>query len=173
MNYGTAEGKDVLARTWGNSLEEEMEERYLFLFMCEKFLGGESFDDLEECTKKAITHLVLPHVWKAAKEGSTGIHVAVVSHGLCLGIMISELLKMSGKQITDGDYDGLENTAWTHVVINTEVYMVGWMVVHKTNILQGAQESKLIAVNKDPLLVMHMTNINHHLHIDIIIWHLF
>jgi broad specificity phosphatase PhoE len=127
VSCGVAEGKKISARTWGSSLEDEMDEgRYPTpLFVGEKYPGGEGFDDLEERTKEAITHLVLPHVWKAAEEGSTGIHVAVVGHGLCLSVMISELLKMSGQRIREEAYHGLKNTAWTRVVINTKVCTVG------------------------------------------------
>jgi len=116
----------------------------------EKYPGGESLIDLAERSKKAITQLVLPHMQKAAREGSTGIHVAVVSHGLCIGEMISELLKMNSNQAVETKYFGLENTAWTRVVINIE-------------------ESQSIDVDQHPLMVMHVTDVNRHSHLDTII----
>lgn len=97
----------------------------------EKYPEGESINDLAQRAKRAITAFVLPHVWQAAKEGQTGIHVAVVSHGLCISQMISELLKMNAKQDKEGNYRGLENTAWTRVVIHVEVCMLGQMIVHQ------------------------------------------
>jgi broad specificity phosphatase PhoE len=96
----------------------------------EKFPGGESINELAQRANTAITALVLPHVWQAAKEGKTGVHIAVVSHGLCISQMISELLKMSTKQ-DEGDYRGLQNTAWTRLVIDIEVRTLGQMAVYK------------------------------------------
>lgn len=99
----------------------------------EKFPGGESGNDLAERAKRAITQFMLPHVWQAAKQGRTGIHVAIVAHGLCINDMISELLRMSVNvnQSEYGAYDGLLNTAWTRVVIDIEVRTVGSMVIHR------------------------------------------
>ena len=92
----------------------------------DKFPGGESINELGQRAHRAITTLVLPHVWQAAKDGKTGIHVAVVSHGLCISRMISEFLKMSANQaIGTVDYRGLLNTAWTRLVIDIEVRMLG------------------------------------------------
>lgn len=96
----------------------------------EKFPGGESINELAQRANVAITALVLPHVWQAAKEGKTGVHIAVVSHGLCISQMISELLKMSTKQ-DEGDYRGLQNTAWSRVVIDIEVRTLGQMAVYR------------------------------------------
>jgi broad specificity phosphatase PhoE len=87
----------------------------------EKFPEGESIKDLAERARTALEKFVLPHVWQAAKEGKTGIHVAVVSHGLCIGELISELLKKSAKQGGETHYRGLYNTAWTRVVVDIEV----------------------------------------------------
>jgi broad specificity phosphatase PhoE len=50
----------------------------------EKFPQGESLDDLAQRAEKAIQELVMPHVWKASKEGKKGAQLAVVSHGLCI-----------------------------------------------------------------------------------------
>jgi broad specificity phosphatase PhoE len=106
--------------------------------MDEKYPGGESLLDLLERSKKAITQLVLPHLWKAAKEGSTDTHVAVVGHGLCLQAIMYELLLMSSNQDVPGNiksYDDLDicaplyNAAWTRVVINIEVRVLEQMVI--------------------------------------------
>ncbi len=87
----------------------------------EKFPEGESTKDLAERARTALAKFVLPHVWQAAKEGKTGIHVAIVSHGLCISELISELLKRSAKQGGETDHRGLWNTAWTRVVVDIEV----------------------------------------------------
>ena len=96
----------------------------------EKFPEGESIDELAQRANKAIAAFVLPHVWQAAKEGKTGIHVAVVSHGLCISQMIYELLKMSAKQ-DDREYRGLLNTAWTRLVIDIEVRVLRQMALYQ------------------------------------------
>jgi hypothetical protein len=82
-------------------------------------------------------------MWKAAKEGSTDTHLAVVGHGLCLYEIIYELLQMSSNQAVrwkfqyDDRYDYLNNAAWTRIVINIEVCVVEHMVFHKL-ILTGS-----------------------------------
>jgi broad specificity phosphatase PhoE len=104
----------------------------------EKYPGGESLLDLVERSKKAITELVLPHMWKAAKEGSTGIHVAIVSHNGFLSDMIPELLKMRTNQAAEDDgFVLLDNAAWTRVVINIEVRLVEQMIIHKLTLTRS------------------------------------
>ena len=129
QHFGVAEGKPWSYSSSRNvNLEEEMAKGvYPMLHGSDdKFPGGESSNELAQRAHKAIATLVLPHVWQAAKEGKTGIHVAVVSHGLCILQMISEFLKMSAKQaIGIVDYHGLLNTAWTRLVIDIEVRMLG------------------------------------------------
>ena len=125
QHFGVAEGKPWSYSSNRNvNLEEEMAKGvYPMLHGSDdKFPGGESINELGQRAHRAITSFVLPHVWQAAKEGKTGIHIAVVSHGLCISQMISELLKMSAKQtIGIVDYRGLLNTAWTRLVIDIEV----------------------------------------------------
>ena len=50
----------------------------------QKFPGGESVDDLAQRANRAIEELILPVIFQAASEGKKGLHLAVVSHGLCL-----------------------------------------------------------------------------------------
>lgn len=130
QNFGVAEGKPWSYRFSRDiNLEEEMAKGvYPMLYRNdEKFPEGESIDELAQRANRANSALVLPHVWQAAKEGKTGIHIAVVSHGLCISQMISELLKMSAKQ-DERDYRGLLNTAWTRLVIDIEVRTHGQMI---------------------------------------------
>ena len=130
QNFGVAEGKPWSYRFSRDiNLEEEMAKGvYPMLYRNdEKFPEGESIAELAQRANRANTALVLPHVWQAAKEGKTGIHIAVVSHGLCISQMISEMLKMSAKQV-EGDYRGLLNTAWTRLVIDIEVRTHGQMI---------------------------------------------
>lgn len=71
----------------------------------------------------ALEIFVLPYVWQAAKEGKTGIHVAIVSHGLCIGELVSELLNWDGKKgrSTGSEYSDIPNAGWNRVVIDIEV----------------------------------------------------
>lgn len=50
----------------------------------DKFPGGESLDDLEKRATQAIEEIVMPFIWKAAREGKKGVQIALVSHGLCI-----------------------------------------------------------------------------------------
>jgi len=128
QHFGVAEGKPWTYSSGRSvNLEEEMVKGvYPTLHGSdEKFPGGESINDLGQRAHRAITTLLLPHVWQAAKEGKSGVHVAVVGHGLCISQMISGLLKMSANQaIGIVDYRGLLNTAWTRLVIEIEVRII-------------------------------------------------
>jgi len=87
QHFGEAEGHPwSMSADPDKSLAQHMAEgKYPVLtHRNEKFPAGESLDDLEKRAEKAIQELVMPHVWKAAKEGRKGVHVAVVSHGLCI-----------------------------------------------------------------------------------------
>jgi len=154
QNFGVAEGKPWTFRSDPPlTLEENMAKGiYPELYGDdEKFPEGESINDLAERARTALEKFMLPHVWQAAKEGKTGIHVAIVSHGLCISQLISELLKKSAKQGGEIGYRGLWNTAWTRVVVNIE----------------GAQEGQPIDVDKElPFLVVRVTDVNCHSHID-------
>jgi broad specificity phosphatase PhoE len=89
----------------------------------DRFPDGESIKDLAVRARTALEKLVLPHVWQAAREGKTGIHVAVVSHGLCISELISELLNWDGKKGRNpgSEYSDIPNTGWHRVVIDIEV----------------------------------------------------
>jgi broad specificity phosphatase PhoE len=126
--FGVAEGKPwsyIPSRSF--NLEEEMAKGVYPVLHGndEKFPGGESISELGQRAKEAIEALILPHVWQTAKENKTGIHVAIVSHGLCISQMISELLKMNAEHDEERGYRGLSNTAWTRVVIDIEVCVLG------------------------------------------------
>jgi broad specificity phosphatase PhoE len=154
QNFGVAEGKPwTFQADEALTLEENMAKGvYPVLYGDdERFPEGESGKDLDERANTALAKFVLPHVSQAAKEGKTGIHIAIVSHGLCISALISELLKMSARQGGATDYRGLWNTAWTRVVVDIE----------------GAQEGQPMDVDKEPpVLVVRVTDVNRHSHID-------
>ena len=89
----------------------------------DRFPEGESIKDLAVRARTALDKFVFPHVRQAAKEGKTGVHIAIVSHGLCISELISELLNWDGKRgrSTDSEYSDLPNTGWTRVVVDIEV----------------------------------------------------
>ncbi|KAI0322361.1 phosphoglycerate mutase-like protein [Amylostereum chailletii] len=118
----------------------------------EKFPGGESPNDLDIRANQAIEELVLPHVWDAAKTGKKGLHIAVVSHGLCISRLIAQLLKKGTGPLSKADYRGLQNTAWTRVAVD----------------VKESQEGEPVEFSNDtrPPLAIAVTDINQHSHID-------
>ncbi|KAI9058308.1 phosphoglycerate mutase-like protein, partial [Trametes sanguinea] len=118
----------------------------------QKFPEGESLDDLFERAKKAIDELIMPHVWKAAREGKKGVHVAVASHGLCISELIPALLIKDESGVHPGDkYRGLQNTAWTRVTVD----------------VKGLKEGEPLEFsNSDPpKLKVRVTDVNRHEHL--------
>jgi broad specificity phosphatase PhoE len=87
QSFGEAEGHPwIMSADPDKSLAQQFTEgKYPVLaHRHEKFPQGETLDDLGRRAEKAIQELVMPHIWKAAKEGRKGVQVAVVSHGLCI-----------------------------------------------------------------------------------------
>lgn len=87
QNFGIAEGQRWTMSVEPNkTLEQHFAEGKFPMLdgRDEKFTNGESLDDLALRAARAINELVMPHVWKAAREGRKGVHVAIVSHGLCI-----------------------------------------------------------------------------------------
>ncbi|SJK98651.1 uncharacterized protein ARMOST_01920 [Armillaria ostoyae] len=80
-----------------------------------RFPGGESVDDLEERTHKAVKEYIFPHL---AEED--GFHIALASYsGLCIGELVHALLSYDSK--SNRSYTGLKNTAWTRAVISLDI----------------------------------------------------
>ncbi|THH20081.1 hypothetical protein EW146_g1183 [Bondarzewia mesenterica] len=153
--FGVAEGKPwSIHQEEGLSLEDHYA-RGIYPVLHkdhEKFPGAESLHDLAERAKQAIRELVLPLVWRAANEGKKGVHIAVVSHGLCISRLIAELLKNDADGPDNGDYRGLLNTAWTRVAVN----------------VVGSIEGELLECdgNNSPPLAIRVTDVNRHSHIN-------
>ncbi|TFK52626.1 phosphoglycerate mutase-like protein [Heliocybe sulcata] len=156
QHFGVAEGKPwSLHLEPGMSLEDHYAKGiYPVIFNREdKFPEGESLDDLARRAEEAIDKFVMPHVWDAARSGKRGVHVALVSHGLCISELIAALMRKSAVGGGSADkYKGLLNTAWTRVAIN----------VH------GAKEGEPVEFpsNESPPLTMKVTDVNRHEHID-------
>ncbi|TBU27212.1 phosphoglycerate mutase-like protein [Dichomitus squalens] len=122
QRFGDAEGNPwSWNQTPGLSLEEHFA-RGIWPVLHErsqKFPGGESVDDLYVRATQAINELVMPRIWEAAREGKTGVHIALASHGLCISELIPALLVQDESGTHPGDkYRGLHNTAWTRLRID-------------------------------------------------------
>ena len=123
--WGIAEGHPwTYEHTPGLTLEEHFA-RGIYPVMVErwqKFPEGESLDDLANRATQAIEELVMPHLKCAAKQGKTGVHIALVSHGLCISELVPALLKKDASGSDPGHhYRGLMNTAWTRVAVSVKV----------------------------------------------------
>ena len=90
----------------------------------EHFPGGESLDDVAARAEDAIEQFVLPYVRNAAREGTDGMHVAFVSHGLFIGEAVAALMRKDKHNvmgISARDYRGLRNTGYTRVTVQVKV----------------------------------------------------
>ncbi|KAH9080648.1 phosphoglycerate mutase-like protein [Lactarius deliciosus] len=147
QNFGLAAGRPISMDVISSSLSwEEHAARGVYLGWYsddDRFPEGESIKDLAERARKGLENLVLPHVWRAAEEGKTGIHIAVVSHGLCITELVSELLKKSAEEVRKPQAN-LVNTGWIQVAVDIE----------------GAQIGQPIDVDKEPpVLTMRVVHI--------------
>lgn len=106
------------------SLEEQFEQGiYPVLHeRWQRFPDGESLDDVVKRAEQAIEELVMPHVWDAARQGKKNVHVAIVSHGICISELIPVLvLKDESHQHPGHRWRGLLNTAWTRITVDVKV----------------------------------------------------
>lgn len=88
----------------------------------DRFPEGESLEDVAVRANQAILDLVMPHVWTAAREGAKNVHIALVSHGICISELVASLLaKDASGQDPGHKYRGLLNTAWTRVAVDVKV----------------------------------------------------
>jgi broad specificity phosphatase PhoE len=125
QHWGEAEGRPwILEKKPGLTYEEHfaqdlwpvMHERW------EKFPSGESLEDVVQRAEQAIAEFVMPHVWEAARQGKKGVHIAIVSHGICISELIPVLVMKDASGEHPGHrWRGLLNTAWTRVTVNVKV----------------------------------------------------
>jgi len=118
----------------------------------EKFPNGESRNELSVRARQAIEEFVLPHVWDAARKGKKNVHVALVSHGLCVAQLVAELLKKDRFGAPEGDYSGLLNTAWTRLSVDVKASKEGEPLDFPDGDL--------------PPLTVKVTHVNQHSHIN-------
>lgn len=86
----------------------------------ERFTDGESDEDLAARATRAVDEVIMPHVRSAARAGRAE-HIALVSHGICIGALIRALLKRDSRNVVSmREYTGMQNTAWARVVIKMQ-----------------------------------------------------
>jgi len=118
--FGDAEGHSwQMHRIPHKSLEDQYRDgQYPVLFeRHEKFPNGESLDDVAVRAERVISELVLkPYLLHGISAGDD-VHVALVSHGLCISEMIPALLKRNDGGAPEKNYRGLLNTAWSRATV--------------------------------------------------------
>lgn len=123
----------MIRRIPNKSLEDHFRDaQYPILFnRNEKFPNGECVDDVAARAERAINDLVLkPYLARAISSGGQDVHVAVVSHGICISELIPALLKRDDGGAPAKDYRGLLNTAWTRVTVQVKVMSsILWLVL--------------------------------------------
>ncbi|KAI0087902.1 phosphoglycerate mutase-like protein [Irpex rosettiformis] len=124
QHFGIAEGNKWVWNMVPNLSLEEHHARGLFPVMegrDDKFPEGESLDDVAKRADQAIQDFVLSNVRKAAQEGKKGLHVALVSHGICISELVTALLtKDESGQHPGQKFRGMRNTAWTRITVDVK-----------------------------------------------------
>lgn len=113
-----------MRRVPNKSLEDHFRDgQYPILFeRHEKFPNGESLNDVSVRAEHFMNNQVLkPYLPRAISSGVEDVHVALVSHGLCISELIPALLKRNDGGSPAKDYRGLLNTAWTRVTVQVKV----------------------------------------------------
>ncbi|KAF8583352.1 phosphoglycerate mutase [Ramaria rubella] len=153
QHFGIAEGE-----SWSMSVETTLDiERKVFPILVgrdAKFPGAESLNDLAIRANRAVEELILPWIWDVERgfgKGEAEVHLAVVSHGLCISELVSALVKRDADGYGHGgDYRGLVNTAWSRVTVALKDEGV---------ILTPA------SIDKATPLVVRVTHVNQHDHL--------
>ena len=138
----------------------------------DKFPDGESLDDLRDRARHAVKEFIVPVVKNALKNGEENVHVAVVSHGLCISELVAAVVRLDyerrskGLEVPDREYAGLSNTAWTRVTIGLAVSTDcdSLEVTDKQRTMQDVGETE-VDENGLPALVIKVTDINHDEHL--------
>lgn len=171
QHWGVAEGKSWI-HDWRPGLSAE-EHWALDLWpvgqtRAYKFPEGESLDDLAVRAGEAVDEILMPYVWSAVKEKRRGVHLAVVSHGLCISELVSALVKRdaSGSSARGRDFRGLLNTAWTRVTVDVQVSWKRDVVVCVTGINRCPQDTDAtFSETNPPPLTVRVTHFNQHDHL--------
>ncbi|EMD39877.1 hypothetical protein CERSUDRAFT_112131 [Gelatoporia subvermispora B] len=156
QHWGVAEGQPwTMQPLAGVSIEEHFA-RGIYPVLHErsqKFPEAESLDDLARRADQAVEEILMPYILQAARSGERGIHVAIVSHGLCISELIPALMKRDASGIHPScGYRGLFNTAWSRVTVN----------------VKGAKEGEPVEFpdNDPPHFEIRATDLNCHEHLN-------
>lgn len=96
QHFGIAEGHPWV---WDEKPGMTLEEHYAqdlwpaLRDRTSKFPEGESLEDVAVRATRAVDELIMPQVRLAAKEGKKNVHIAIVSHGLCISELVPALLQ--------------------------------------------------------------------------------
>lgn len=83
---------------------------------------------------------MVPIIRDVLKEKKGDIHIALVSHGLCISELVAALAALDferrskGQEVSGGRYAGLLNTAWTRATVDLAVRVV---LTEHVGILRG------------------------------------
>lgn len=98
----------------------------------DRFPNGESLKDLQVRAERAVAELIIPNVWESARSGKD-LHIAVVSHGLCISELIGAVLRTDKDAATSGAggkrWTGMLNTSWTRVTVEIPVRVISGVLV--------------------------------------------
>lgn len=147
---------------------EQLYERGIFPILYnreESFPEGESLNDLQTRAERAIKDIVLPFVKEEAFSGQD-IHIAIVSHGLCISELVSALVRLDHFKASGSDWTGLLNTAWTRVTLDAVASYSPLKILSR--ITQIYKQAKGDAGPEIPLKV-RVTHVNEHTHLENIV----
>jgi len=123
QHFGIAEGNPWsyrISEADKDLTREQLYERRIFPILLnreDRFPEGESLSDLQARAGRAIKDIVLPYVKEGAFAGED-VHIAIVSHGLCISELVSALVRLDHFKVNGSDWTGLLNTAWTRVTLD-------------------------------------------------------
>jgi len=158
QNFGIAEGHKWTFQRERGLTDEEHWAKGIFPVLSgreDRFPEGESLDDLRDRAKQGIKELVIPIIRDVVKEEKENVHVALVSHGLCISELVAALVGLDyerrsrGLEVPDRQYAGLLNTAWTRATV--DLADVGEATVDENGL---------------PALAIKVTDVNRHKHLE-------
>lgn len=150
QNFGIAEGHKWSIHHQDGLSDKEHWEKGIFPVpdgRKAKFPEGESLDDLKDRATQAVKELVVPIIKDAVKEKKENVHVAVVSHGLCISETVAAVVSLDYErrskrlEVRDRKYAGLQNTAWTRATIDLTVCTPG----HRLKKLMSNKLNRMLA----------------------------
>ena len=174
QHFGIAEGQPWSYHADARLAREELYAKGVFpviLNRQDRFPEGESLEDLQNRTERAIREIVVPYIWKEVNGAVTDPHIAIVSHGLCISELVAAVLRLDSSGCPeDGDkWTGLMNTAWTRVTIGIVrfLYYRLFLFFYHNYFCEIGEESS----SQLPPLRVKVTHVNEHMHLnDVVRW---